>query len=71
MAAVPKRKISKARKNRRRTHDRLKPPALATCPKCKQKKLAHFRCTHCGHYGKLTKPTTKTSPKPKKQTKKQ
>ncbi|MEA3357005.1 MAG: 50S ribosomal protein L32 [Patescibacteria group bacterium] len=71
MAAVPKRRISKARKNRRRTHDSLKLPALALCPKCKQKKLAHFRCPHCGHYGDLSKLITKTSPKPKKQTKKQ
>jgi large subunit ribosomal protein L32 len=55
MGAVPKRKISKARKNRRRAHDSLNKPALATCPKCGQSKRPHFKCPNCGHYGEVEK----------------
>jgi large subunit ribosomal protein L32 len=55
MGAVPKRKISKARKNRRRAHDSLEAPALAVCPKCNQTKRPHFKCPNCGHYGGAAK----------------
>ncbi len=57
MGALPKRKISKSRKNRRRAHDFLKTPALTTCPKCKKSRRPHFLCSYCGHYGE--KPTIK------------
>lgn len=51
MGALPKRKISKGRKNRRRAHDSLKKPEVTSCPKCGKPKRPHFECTYCGHYG--------------------
>ncbi len=63
MGALPKRKISKARRDRRRGADKLKAPVLSTCPKCGAKKLSHFRCPNCGHYGKLDSSTPAISTK--------
>lgn len=51
MAALPKRKISKQRKNNRRAHHALKKPAVVKCPKCKSPKRPHFACETCGYYG--------------------
>ncbi|OQY20747.1 MAG: 50S ribosomal protein L32 [Anaerolineaceae bacterium 4572_32.1] len=50
MGAVPKIKISKARRDRRRTHDALPTPALVTCPQCHEYKLPHRVCPSCGSY---------------------
>jgi len=47
----PKRRHSKARKNRRRAHDHLFAPALAKCPNCHEMKQPHHACSHCGYYG--------------------
>ncbi len=58
MGALPKRKISKGRKNRRRAQDFLSTPAIAICPKCSKSRRPHFLCSYCGHYGE--KPVTKT-----------
>jgi large subunit ribosomal protein L32 len=52
MGALPKRKISKGRKNRRRAHNTLKEPAINTCPKCGNPKRPHFECKFCGYYEK-------------------
>lgn len=46
----PKRRHSKARTAKRRTHDALKPVALAECPQCHESKLSHQVCPHCGYY---------------------
>ncbi len=51
MGAQPKRKISKGRKNRRRSHDALDKPVMSVCPKCGKTKRPHFVCDFCGHYG--------------------
>ncbi|HWI41212.1 MAG TPA: 50S ribosomal protein L32 [Verrucomicrobiae bacterium] len=48
--AVPKKKTSKSRKNMRRAHDFLTPPALSACPKCKAPKQPHRACASCGTY---------------------
>lgn len=48
--AVPKRKTSKARKNKRRTHWKLTVPGLISCPQCHEPKLPHRVCVHCGYY---------------------
>ncbi|HAA37245.1 MAG TPA: 50S ribosomal protein L32 [Firmicutes bacterium] len=48
--AVPKRKTSKARRNKRRTHWKLTVPGLISCPQCHEPKLPHRVCVHCGHY---------------------
>ncbi|MBS3948080.1 MAG: 50S ribosomal protein L32 [Dethiobacter sp.] len=48
--AVPKRRTSKARKLKRRTHWKLTVPGLISCPQCHEPKLPHRVCVHCGHY---------------------
>jgi large subunit ribosomal protein L32 len=47
---VPKRKTSKARRDRRRAHDSLTPPNVVLCPTCKEPKLPHMVCLKCGNY---------------------
>lgn len=46
----PKRRHSKSRRNKRRTHDRLPVPTLVPCPQCHQAKLPHQICPNCGYY---------------------
>jgi large subunit ribosomal protein L32 len=51
MSAVPKRKVSKSRKNMRRAHHFLTSPASAACPKCGEPRAPHRVCRFCGSYG--------------------
>ena len=46
----PKRRHSKARRDKRRANDHLKAPGLSTCPECKEPRLPHRVCPHCGYY---------------------
>jgi len=46
----PKRRHSKARGRKRRTHDTLKPIAVSECPQCHEAKMPHNVCPHCGFY---------------------
>lgn len=48
--ALPKRKHSKGRRNRRRAHDALTPAGLSVCPECQEQKLPHRACPSCGYY---------------------
>ncbi|NLM97274.1 MAG: 50S ribosomal protein L32 [Halanaerobiaceae bacterium] len=48
--AVPKRKTSKARKRKRRTHWKLNTPNLVECPQCHELKRPHRVCPSCGYY---------------------
>ncbi|MBW6496765.1 MAG: 50S ribosomal protein L32 [Bacteroidales bacterium] len=48
--AHPKSKISKTRRDKRRTHYKATEPALTTCPNCGSTKLMHRVCPECGHY---------------------
>ena len=48
--AVPKRKVSKQRRNKRRTHYKLSVPGLVSCPKCHSLKMPHRVCLECGYY---------------------
>ena len=48
--AVPKGKISKARRNSRRANWKLEMPGIVECPQCHQMKLAHRVCKNCGYY---------------------
>ncbi|MGY6171924.1 50S ribosomal protein L32 [Candidatus Mycoplasma pogonae] len=50
MAIVPKRKTSKQRRNKRRTHDALTPQNLVLCTNCSQKIMQHRVCKFCGFY---------------------
>ena len=48
--AVPKRKTSKARRDKRRKHYKLAMPGMSVCPKCGEIKLPHRVCKSCGTY---------------------
>jgi large subunit ribosomal protein L32 len=50
MGALPKRKISKSRRDRRRSHHALKTFHLVPCPECGSMKRAHHVCLDCGKY---------------------
>jgi large subunit ribosomal protein L32 len=48
--AVPKRKTSKARRDKRRATHALEAPRLSTCPTCGQPKQSHRVCPTCKTY---------------------
>lgn len=48
--AVPKRRTSKTRKLKRRTHFKLTVPGMHPCPQCGEQKQSHRVCTSCGYY---------------------
>ncbi len=50
MGALPKRKISKARKGKRRSQNALKVEGMTKCSKCGNVKRSHFECEYCGNY---------------------
>ncbi len=51
MGALPKRKVSSVRRDRRRAHYlRLKMPSMVPCPQCGSLRLAHHVCPNCGTY---------------------
>lgn len=46
----PKRRHSKSRTAKRRTHDALKKRTLSVCPQCQEPKPPHMVCKNCGYY---------------------
>ena len=48
--AVPKRKMSKARRDRRRANWKLEAPGYVSCPQCHAPVLPHHVCSECGYY---------------------
>ena len=48
--AHPKHKLSKQRRDKRRTHDFAPVPTLATCPNCGATVIYHRVCPECGYY---------------------
>jgi len=48
--AVPKRRVSKQRKRKRRGEHKAAMPAVSRCPKCGDPKLPHRVCPTCGTY---------------------
>ncbi len=48
--AVPKRKHSKSRRDKRRTHQKLVAVSVSQCPECNEPKLPHRVCPSCGSY---------------------
>ncbi len=49
--AVPKKKVSKARRDSRRSSTwKLDAPTMTKCPKCGEMNLTHRVCKNCGSY---------------------
>ena len=48
--AVPKKKVSRSRRNQRRAHDALKSSILVECPTCGELQRPHHICAACGSY---------------------
>ena len=61
--AVPKRKTSKSRRDKRRANHKAALPALVECPQCHQPKRPHHVCPTCGTYkGREVEPLQTTAP---------
>ena len=59
--AHPKRKISKTRRDKRRTHYKAEAATIATCSNCGASVKYHTVCSECGYYkGKLAIETAET-----------
>jgi large subunit ribosomal protein L32 len=53
----PKRRHSKTRGRKRRTHDTLQQTASGRCPQCQEAKAPHRVCANCGFYkGRQVRP---------------
>jgi large subunit ribosomal protein L32 len=50
MPPLPKRKLSKGRRDRRRSHLALGAANMVACSNCRKPRLPHRVCPHCGHY---------------------
>jgi large subunit ribosomal protein L32 len=48
--AVPKRRVSKQRKRKRRTHYKAEAATVHNCPRCGDPKQPHRVCPGCGFY---------------------
>ena len=48
--AVPKKKVSKSRRNMRRSHHAVPVMAFLECKNCGELKRPHNLCNACGHY---------------------
>ena len=48
--AVPKRKVSQARRDKRRANWKLEVPNMGKCPKCQEYIMPHRVCSACGYY---------------------
>ncbi len=49
--AVPKKKTSKSRRDKRRANHRIEAPRVNTCPQCGRPKQPHRMCPNCKTYG--------------------
>ena len=48
--AVPKKRTSSQRRDKRRATHRVRPPRLNRCPQCNSPRLPHRVCPTCGTY---------------------
>lgn len=48
--ALPKRKTSKSKRDKRRTHKKHAAPNTIKCPDCGEAMLPHRACPGCGSY---------------------
>jgi large subunit ribosomal protein L32 len=61
--AVPKKKTSKSRRDKRRATHRLEAPRVNLCPQCGQPKLPHRLCPTCKTYnGREVEPLSYQAP---------
>ncbi len=47
---LPKRRHSRTRGRKRRTHWTISTPNVVDCPQCHHPRLPHHICIHCGYY---------------------
>ncbi len=65
--ANPKRRHSAQRQAKRRANWKLEKINLSVCPQCKEAKLPHRVCPHCGYYkGRMVVNMKKEKKKKKK-----
>ncbi len=71
--AVPKKRHTKSRRNRRRSHLAVKKKNLSTCSKCGEPILSHHYCANCGFYKdkEVVNVTAKLEKREKKQKEKE
>lgn len=48
--AVPKRRVSRQRRDSRRANWKLDVPGFVKCPQCHEFKMPHRMCGACGYY---------------------
>jgi large subunit ribosomal protein L32 len=48
--AVPKQRTSRAKRDKRRSHDSIGATSRSLCPQCGAPKLPHRVCAQCGTY---------------------
>ncbi len=48
--AVPKKKVTQSRRNKRRAHDSLASAVFEECSNCGELKQPHHVCKSCGQY---------------------
>jgi large subunit ribosomal protein L32 len=48
--AVPKRRQTSTRRDKRRANWKAEAPTYSECPRCHQPKLPHRVCGNCGYY---------------------
>jgi len=61
--AVPKKKTSKARRDKRRAQHALTPPRVNVCPNCGRPKRPHHVCPTCQTYkGREVEPLRAEAP---------
>jgi large subunit ribosomal protein L32 len=48
--AVPQNRVTRSRRNNRRSHDSLVAANSQECPSCGELKRSHHVCPACGHY---------------------
>jgi large subunit ribosomal protein L32 len=50
LMAVPKKRQSRTRRDKRRSNHNVRPPRLNECPRCHSPRLPHRVCPTCGTY---------------------
>lgn len=48
--AVPKKRTTKSKRDKRAANWKLEQPALMECPQCHEPKMPHRVCPSCGYY---------------------